>query len=378
MTRLTLPLFLLLLGLPALAALPDDDLDWDEEETEEERREREEAEKNRLSEGDDLDLLDDEDELDSLGPIEDTGEDLLGGGAPEDKITMEGQDTSRIYREAAEEFSNYTPDEEMLAWERYLREYPNSIYKERIERRLEDLEEALYRQRKGPAQETRLDGDMREVPISQGLLIENINPTTRVQSGFEWGIPDYINLMADYEHGITREFSVHGGLRNRFQVWNLEAGARYALVKSSRTQMLVTGIADVRLALNPAYVAFRPQIGVGKMLGRFDFQAQGGLDLEARSNSSVRIIGGVNVTGRIDDNVALFGETNYNAKNLTWDQGGAFQFPVASFGLKLYPQVGSQPKGFMEVNIGASIPYATRYYRWHEGSIMGQVNIYLP
>ena len=32
----------------------------------------------------------------------------------------------------------------------------------------------------------------------------------------------------------------------------------------------------------------------------------------------------------------------------------------------------------MEVNIGASIPYATRYYRWHEGSIMGQVNFYLP
>jgi hypothetical protein len=29
------------------------------------------------------------------------------------------------------------------------------------------------------------------------------------------------------------------------------------------------------------------------------------------------------------------------------------------------------------VNIGASVPYATRYYRWHEGSIMGQVNIYL-
>ncbi|TVQ91382.1 MAG: hypothetical protein EA397_10005 [Deltaproteobacteria bacterium] len=375
MTRLTVPL-LLLLGLPALASLPDDDFDWDEDETEEERKEREEAEKKRLSDGDDLDVLDDEDELDGLEPVEDTGEDLLGGTAPEDRITAEGQDTSRIYRDAAEEYSNYSADEEMLAWERYLREYPNAIYKERIERRLEELEEQLYRGRRAPQTETRLDGDQRDVPISQPLLLENINPTNRILAGVEYGPPNYINLMLDYEHALSREFSVHGGIRNRFMVWNLETGVRYALIKSSRTNTLVTGIADVRLALNPAYLAFRPQVGAGKMIGIFDIQAQGGVDLEARAGSSVRLIGGINVTGRIDENVAVFAETNYNAKNLTWDQGGAFQFPVASLGFKFYPPVANQPKGFVEVNVGGSIPYATRYYRWHEVSVMAQLNVY--
>ena len=54
--------------------------------------------------------------------------------------------------------------------------------------------------------------------------------------------------MADYEHGITREFSVHGGIRNRFLTWNAEFGARYAVIKSSRTQTLLTGILDFRMA----------------------------------------------------------------------------------------------------------------------------------
>jgi hypothetical protein len=371
MTRLTLSLLLLLFA-PAYAAGPDDLLD---DEDEEDVRARREAEKRRLQDADKLDKVDDSD-ADKIKGVN-TGEDLLGGERPQDRISTEGQDNSRIYREASEDYANLTPDEEMLAWERYLQRYPNSIYKDRIARHLEDLEAQLYRERKQPGTEKRLDADQREVPISQGLLIENINPTTRIQSGFEWGIPDYINLMADYEHGITREFSVHGGLRNRFQIWNLETGVKYALVKSSRTSTLVTALADVRLAFNPAFVAFRPQLAAGKMIGPIDIQIQGGVDLEARKASAVRLVGGMNVTGRIDDNVAVFVETNYNAKNVLWDRGGAFQFPVASFGIKLYPVVGDRPPGFMEVNIGASLPYATRYYRWHEGSIMGQVNFYL-
>lgn len=371
MTRFTLSLLLLLAG-PAFAAPDDlDDFEFDEEPEEDQDKPE------RLEEGDDLDLLGDEPEdIDSLEGG-DTGEDLLGDDAPEDEISTEGQDTSRIYREASEDFSNLAPDEEMLAWDDYLKQYPNSIYRDRIERHLDDLEASLYQQRRTPTEETRLDADQREVPISQGLLIENINPTSRILAGFEWGIPNYINLLLDYEHGFTRNFSVHAGVRNRYQVWNFETGVRYALVKSSRTQTLLTGMFDIRFALNPAYVAFRPQVAYGRMIGPFDIQVQAGVDLEGRSQSSVRLIGGANVTGRINEAVAVFVETNYNAKNLTWDRGGAFQFPVASFGLKLYPDIEGQAPGFMEVNIGASLPYATRYYRWHEGSIMGQVNFYL-
>jgi hypothetical protein len=330
------------------------------------------------TEEDELDLLGEEEELDDIEFTgEEPDEDLLGENVEEDTIDQEGQDNSKIYREAVEEFSELAADEEMLAWDRYLQEYPNTLYRQRIERRLDDLEEMLYLERRADDEEDRLDADQRDVPISHALLLQNINPTTRVQTGFEWGLPDYINLMLDYEHGITREFSVHGGLRNRFQTWNIEFGARYALIKSSRTKTLLTGIMDFRFATDPAYLALRPQVAFGKMIGPVDLQAQVGVDWELRANADLRIIGGANATFRIDERVAVFLETDVNAKGLTWDRGNTFRFPVASFGLKLYPSIPGQPDGFMEVNLGASVPYATNYYRWHDGSIMGQLNIYL-
>ena len=382
MTRLLLTLFLTA-SVPAFAAPEDEDdseLDLDEDETEEEKKAREARESERLDEGDDLDLLDDEEALDQIeGNGEKSDDDLLGDTVKEDQIDQEGQDNSKIYREAVEDYAELAADEEMLAWERYMVRYPNTLYKDRIERRLDDLEEQLYRERKAIKEDDRLDADEREVPISQALLLQNINPRTRVQAGFEWGLPDYVNMMLDYEHGISRELSVHGGLRNRFQTWNFEFGGRYAIVKSSRTQTLFTGIMDFRMALSPAYLAVRPQVAFGQRFGeQLDVQAQVGIDYELRSGSQVRIIGGVNVTGRIDERVAVFVETNYNAKGFTDKEiDGLFTFPVGSFGLKLYPAIQGQDDGFLELNIGASVPYATRYYRWHEGSIMGQVNIYL-
>ena len=361
---------------PAFAEPEDEETseqDVDADETEEERKKREEAEKSRLDEGDDLDLLDDEDALDAI-EMDDEDEDEEGSdlldGVKEDEIRQEGQDTSRIYSEAEEDFADLQADEEMLAWDRYLEKYPNSLYRDRIERRLEDLELELYQERKSTKEEDRLDADERDVPISAALLLQNINPGNRAMAGFEWGLPSYINLMLDAEFGITREFSVHAGLRNRFLTWNLEAGARYAFVKSSRTQTLVTGILDFRLATSPAYIAARPQIGFGQRVKNVDIQAQIGIDQELRGGSTPRIIGGANVTGRIDETVSIFVETNYNAKGFGKDGvEGLYTFPTASFGFKLYP-------GVVEVNIGASVPYATRYYRWHDGSIMGQVNHY--
>ncbi|MFK7928491.1 MAG: hypothetical protein AB8H79_09890 [Myxococcota bacterium] len=388
MTRLLLSL-LLAVSAPAFAAGPDDtsdEEDVDAEETEEEKKEREALEKARLETGDDVDFLDDEDELDKIdvgsddedGDEDDEG-DLLGDAIDKDKIDQEGQDNSKLYREAVEDFGELAPDEEMLAWDRYLKDYPESLYKDRIESRQDDLEEMLYRERKSTEDDKRLDADQREVPISQGLLIENINPRTKILTGLEWGLPSYINLMADYEHAITREFSVHGGIRNRFQTWNLEFGARYAIVKSSRTQTLVTGILDFRGSLGPAYLAVRPQVAFGQRVGEtLDFQVQVGIDQEMRGGSQLRVVGGGNVTARVDERVAVFLETNYNAKGFADDQvEGLYTFPVASFGIKLYPEIGGVDPGDFEINLGASIPYATRYYRWHEGSIMGQINLYL-
>ena len=39
-----------------------------------------------------------------------------------------------------------------------------------------------------------------------------IDPRSRFRVGFEWGYPSWINLIANYEQQIDRDFSVHGGM----------------------------------------------------------------------------------------------------------------------------------------------------------------------
>ena len=141
-----------------------DDLDL-ESETDEEKKAAEEAEKNRLGEDDSLDLLDDEDALDMIEeePTEENTGDLLEQEIGKDVIGGEGEDNSTIYRQAQTTNGRMIPDEEMIAWEQYLEQYPNSLYKSRIEKRMEELEAVLYDQLIEQREPERLDADQREL-----------------------------------------------------------------------------------------------------------------------------------------------------------------------------------------------------------------------
>ena len=388
MQRLFRPLLLLLplAFAPSLAWAQDDEELGDEdllEESEEDKKAREEAEKKRMDEGDDLDLLDDEEELDQLDDLdmdeEEEGDDLLGleEEIGRDSIGGEGEDNAGIYRDYAEEVSRYIPDEEMLAWERYLDKYPNTLFLDRIEKRLEALEEMLYQQRIETDEPVRLDADKRELRFAQGLLMENLNPRTRLQAGFEWGLPNYMNLLVDYEYQVRRNLSFHGGARRRYTGWSLETGTRWAFVKSSRTRTIVALIGDLHLNADPAFLGLRPQLGVGKRFGNFDAQAQAGVELENRSDAGLRVIGGANVTYAASDRVSVFTETNLHMKNVAWADGGSFRFNILSFGMKFYPSVGNLEDGQIEINLGASAPYTSNYWMFHFGSIMGQLNYYM-
>lgn len=368
-------------------ALQDEEDLLGDEETEEEKKEREEREKNRLESDDSIDLLDDEGEMDKLEdvvPTEENTDDLLESEIGKDVIGGEGEDNSTIYRKAADDYADMIADEEMLAWERYLETYPNSLYKERIEKRMESLEVILYEQvieKEDPNE--RLDADQRELLFSQGLTLENINPRTRLQFGFEWGLPDYMNLIGDFEYQIIRVLSVHGAFRNRFTGWNFETGVHWAIVKSSRTQTLLVLLGDIRFNVDPAFLSFRPQLAFGKKFGLLELQAQAGVDLEVRSDAAPRILAGVNGTYNASDKVAIFLETNIHMRlsqypSSTGDNNNLlYRFNVASFGLKFYPRVTGLEKRAMEVNVGASVPYTTNYWMFHFGSIMGQVNYYM-
>jgi hypothetical protein len=324
----------------------------------------------------DIDFKDTEDE-----------EDLLG----EEEEVPVSDDTDADFRAAQTRLSKLPPDEEIEGWEQYLAKYPNSAFRSRIESRTNELMDQLYGGNRVTAAQAE-DALQAEVLLALPLQLENINPRTHLQLAFEWGLPSYANFVGDYEHQIQREFSVHAAFRRRYQGWNLEVGPKWAIVKSTRTQTVVTLFGDIHLNTDPVYPGFRPQIAVGKKFGKLDAQIQGGTDLELRSYNGtdgekqselqVRLVGGANVYYAASDRVGVFGETYLNMKFVGADNAfdqSLFRFNVASFGLKFYP-ASAADQGVnkdVEVNIGATFPFMQQYWQFHFGSVMAQFNYFL-
>jgi hypothetical protein len=351
-----------------------------ESETAEEKKAREEADKSRLDSDDSLDLLDDEgalDLLDDVTPTEETTKDLLQGEIGQDVIGGVGEDNATIYRAAQVKFGRMIADEEMIAWESYLETYTSSLYLSRIEKRMDDLEKVLYDQLIETDEPDRLDADKREILFAQGVNLETINPRTRAQFAFEWGLPNYMNLVGDYEHQLRREVSVHAGFRRRYTGWNFEMGSRWAFIKSSRTKTLLVLITDFHFNMDPFFLGIRPQLGFGKKLGKLDLQAQIGVDLELRSHAAPRLIGGVNATYHAADQVSLFAETTIHMRNFGNPDFETFRFNLMTFGMKFYPEMKGAEKRSLEVNVGANMPYTSAYWMFHFGAISAQVIYYL-
>jgi hypothetical protein len=297
--------------------------------------------------------------------------DLLGDEATQ-IATGPGADTDQIYRAAVSRYGAMQPDEEAAAWEAYLAKYPNSAYKKRIDDRVTLLMEGMYG--RVATAEASIDAQDREIGFAQALLLENIDPRTRLQAAFEWGIPTWFNLAADYEHALSRRFSLHGGIRRRYSGWSIEPGAHWALVKSSRTDTLVTVIGDLHLNTNPAFFGVRPQLALGKQVGKFDLQAQAGPDITFGAPSvGIGVVGGAAATFLASDTVALFLETALTTKGFAWE-GAPFQFDTATFGMKFFPTAKDRRQD--EINAGATVPYVARYWQYHFGSLAMQYSHY--
>lgn len=370
--RLTLASALALAPSVALAQ------DWDFEEEEDEGEEPDSREPppplERLDEEDDVDDIGDPD--DDLTPVFDPAAepvDLLGDEEP---VVLSG-DTADEYRAAQERFKGLPEDEELREWEAYLARYPNSAFRVRIQNRMDELMDQMYGARIGTGPGS-VDAMNQEIRFSAPLQLENLNPRTRLQGAFEWGLPSYFNLLVDYEHALARKFSLHAGLRRRYSGFNIEVGSHLALVKSTRTQTILTLIPDLYFKLDPAFPGARPQLALGRIFGKLHVQVQGGAEIEIRDPVAVHIIGGGNLAYMAADNVALFVETHADMKNVSTDlEPYAFRFNVISFGMKFYPsKKGDTTEQNTEVNLGATVPYTVSYWQWHFGSVMGQVNYY--
>lgn len=293
---------------------------------------------------------------------------------------VEGQDSPEIYRDFQSRLERLGPTEEGIEWQKYLAKYPNSLYRSRIEKRMLELEEELYGERIESRFEEKVDAERSEIYFSQPLFLENIDPRHKLHVGFEMGLPSYLNLLLDYERQIQRNLSVHVGTRQRYTGYNIETGAKYAIIKSARTQSLVTAIADLHVNTNPAYPAFRPQIAAGKRFNlpnnlKLDGMAQVGTDLLFFKGVDPRLVGGFHLALIPSPKVRFFVESQVYMKDFGWENG-AFAFNTFTFGLKFFDRDPQKADRF-EAGVGATVPYYYNYWRQHFGAIAGDFNLYL-
>lgn len=387
---------LICLGVSAASTAwaQDDEFDLDDFDLDSEEEKKEDDKPAPAQDEGELQLGDPNDDDSFMAPEEDDGEEfqfedelLEQEEGEEVKTRGPGEDTASIYREALEEYSRMGPDEEALAWERYLKKWPNSIFKDRVEQRLDELNEELYEGRLDASYRRTADAGKSELLFAQPLLLENIDPRSKIRVGFEWGIPSYVNFIADYEHQLWREFSVHGGFRNRYTGQTFEGGARYAIVKSARTKLLVTAIGDFRYNLNPAFPALRPQLGLGKQIDigdtRIDINLQGGSEMALIPNKAgdtvfdPRWIGGGNIMIVPNETVRAFIEAStYMKAGGDNDTVNGFAFNQVSVGIK-FVQRRSKTEEKLSTGLAASVPYLQRYWGYHSGSIAGDLNFFL-
>ncbi|MEL6347525.1 MAG: hypothetical protein AAFV53_30725 [Myxococcota bacterium] len=363
----------LFVAVPALAQ--DDDDDWlleDEEDLPEKGEDDEEKER-----GEDESWMDDFEEEGDERPDFDDESDFF---EEDDEVRPrgEGEDTATIYRQFAEEVRALPADEEALAWDRYMREYPNTIFRDSIEERLTTLEREMFSQDlDGPDSIAgQRDAARQELYFAQPVGLENIDPITKLRVGGEIGLPNYVNGIVDYERQLLRELSAHIGIRNRLTPgFSLEVGARYAIVKSARTRTLVTAIGDFRLGLSPAFPAIRPQLAVGQRFdvgdGFLDVQVQGGSDMtfipdnEGNALFEPRVVGGVNLSLTPNDQIRVFLEGSTYMKDFGFESG-PFRYNVMTFGLKILRFNERTGTLKAEYAAAANAPIAPNYWSQHQ------------
>mgnify|MGYP002634815434 CR=1 FL=1 len=292
-----------------------------------------------------------------------------------------GTDTSVLFSARFEAIKSMDPEDRSAAWDTYLVEYPDTAYRSRIVDLQQQALDELYDEEIDDGRAAQVS--KRGILLTESVLLDNMNPATRVKFGFDWGLPDWINLIADVEYALNPNLSFHGGLRKRYTGWSVEPGARWAFVKSEKLQTVASFLGDARINVNPAFVALRPQLAVGTKIGdRVDLQGQGGVELASADGFWTQTaIGGGNLSVRASKGVALYAEGSFYAKYLGW-AGGTFRFHVVGFGMKFFPrQKGTeQTSDPMEMTFGASVPwsyYPVPNWEYHQGSVVGQATFYV-
>ena len=182
------------LSVPAFAAKGSDTLDEDD-------NEKDEDDKKKNNDDDDkVDKPLDPDNDDDWAPAPDKEESELKFDDESEEDTQvaargPGEDTAKLYREYLEKVKDLSPDEEALAWERYLKKYPKTNFKTKIQARLDELGSAIYDEQVEDTISRAPDAGKSEIRFAQPASLESIDPRSKVRAGFGFGRPSYKSLV---------------------------------------------------------------------------------------------------------------------------------------------------------------------------------------
>jgi len=302
-----------------------------------------------------------------------------------------GEDTAELYRAQQQKNRDLNAEDELLAWERYLEKYPKSLFRDRIDARMEDLSANLFRERvpgsdKGAVKK---DAALSELNFSRPQQWASVDPRSRLTAGVELGIPDWFAPKLTYEHAFSRELSVTAGMQQDLVNYALLGGVKYAVLKSARTGTIVTAGTDFKLYTDPSFPDLHPWIGAGQrfpVLFGLDVQAQVGADLEIRSPFATRYEAGLAAELRASEVVSAFVETSMDVKypggvpysftgadgqTSTMSTESGSRFVVATFGLRFQ---AAKPKnadgdGRIDVGLGANVPASANYWGFYNGAV---------
>lgn len=331
----------------------------------------------RLDEGDKDEPEKDPDDLEFKDEDEDVEIDFKDDDLQEDvKPRGPGEDTALLYRDAQQKNAKMTPEEELLAWERYLQKYPKSLFKDRIDSRMEDLSALLFGERvPGSDKGARMaDAALRELNFAIPLHWSPIDTRSRITGGVEVGIPNWASGHIDFEWAFLRELSAHVGVKREYTNFAFTPGAKYAFIKSARTGTVLTGGLDLRIYAGPAFVGVRPNVGFGqrfKVMDGLDVQATLAVDPEFRDPFGMRYFAGLGAQLHPNETVSVFLESSMNMKHLGSEEVEPFRFMITTFGLKFTAAKPKNQDGDRQVDlgIGANIPYSVNYWGFYRGAV---------
>lgn len=360
------------LGAPGEAG-PDED-DFKEEDEEDDapppkRLDEGDTEEPGEDNSDDIDFSDtgDDDEIDFK---DDSEQETVAARGP-------GEDTAQLYRDQQKKCQEMNPDEEQIAWEEYLKKYPKSLFKDRIETRMEELSNLMFSERvEGSDKGANPDRDaaLRELNFATPMSFRSVDPRSKITAGVELGLPNWFGGNLDLEWGIKRNWSVHGGLGRGFAGGEVVAGTKYSLVKSSRTGSILTGGVDLNLNMGPAFLALDPWVGFGqriRMLDGLDLQLNLGVPLELREVFVPRLSTNFSAELHANQTVSVFLNTNIDAKYLGGADTPTFKFMTGALGLKFTGAKGKgvDKNGRLLIDVGANAPYNHAYWGFYRGAI---------